>query len=65
MLHRADQPLSRTQTLDHVWASDYSGGSNIVDVFIRYLRRKIDEGQETRLIQTIPGVGYCLRCDSP
>lgn len=63
MLYRTGQPLSRTQILDHVWASDYCGGSNVVDVFIRYLRRKLDEGREPRLVQTISGVGYCLRVE--
>jgi two-component system copper resistance phosphate regulon response regulator CusR len=53
--------LTRDQILTHVWSSDYEGFSNTVDVFIRYLRRKIDEGREPRLIQTVFGAGYTLR----
>ncbi len=53
--------LSRQKIEDHVWNYDYEGGTNVVDVYIRYLRQKIDEGHETRLIQTVRGTGYVLR----
>ena len=53
--------LSRQKIEDHVWNYDYEGGTNVVDVYIRYLRQKIDEGYETRLIQTVRGTGYVLR----
>lgn len=53
--------LSRDQIQDHVWNYDYEGGTNVVDVYVRYLRRKIDEGQYVKLIHTIRGRGYVLR----
>ena len=43
------------------WDSSFEGGSNVVDVYIRYLRRKIDEGFEEKMIQTVRGSGYCLK----
>jgi DNA-binding response OmpR family regulator len=46
---------------DHVWSYDYEGASNVVDVYIRRLRRKIDEPFEEKLIETVRGVGYKLR----
>ena len=45
----------------HIWNYSYEGGSNVVDVYIRYLRKKIDEGQPRRLIHTVRGAGYVLR----
>jgi DNA-binding response OmpR family regulator len=56
------QALTRTQILQHVWDYDFYAGSNIVDVNVRYLRKKIDEGHETKLIKTIRGIGYSI-CD--
>lgn len=53
--------LSREQIEQHVWSFDYEGGSNMVDVYIRYLRRKIDEGFEQKLIHTVRGTGYVMR----
>ncbi len=53
--------LSREQIEEHIWSYDYMGSSNMVDVYIRYLRRKIDEGREKKLIQTVRGTGYVLR----
>lgn len=53
--------LSRSQIEQHVWSFDYEGGSNMVDVYIRYLRRKIDEGFEQKLIHTVRGAGYVMR----
>ena len=44
--------LSRERLEEHLWNFDYSGGSNVIDVYIRYLRRKIDDGQEKKLIHT-------------
>ena len=55
--------LSRDMIEDHVWNYDYEGGTNVVDVYIRYLRRKIDEGEEQKLIQTVRGRGYVIRAD--
>lgn len=53
--------LSRAQLESHVWDYDFEGGSNIVDVYVRYLRRKIDDPFEKKLIQTVRGVGYTIR----
>lgn len=53
--------LTRDAIEAHVWNYDYMGGSNMIDVYIRYLRRKIDEGQKERLIHTVRGKGYVLR----
>lgn len=50
--------LSRGQILDNVWGIEYEGDANVVDVYIRYLRSKIDEGFDSRLIQTVRGFGY-------
>ncbi len=53
--------LSRDQIQDHVWNYEYQGGTNVVDVYVRYLRLKIDEGEDVKLIQTVRGRGYVLR----
>ncbi|MBC7872001.1 MAG: response regulator transcription factor [Chitinophagaceae bacterium] len=54
------QVLSRTVIAEHIWNYDYSPESNVVDVYIRYLRRKIDDGYEDKYIRTIRGTGYQL-----
>lgn len=53
--------LSREKIENHVWNFDYSGGTNVVDVYIRYLRKKIDDPYDIKLIHTVRGVGYVLR----
>ena len=53
--------LSREKIENHIWNFDYKGGTNVVDVYIRYLRRKIDEGRSNKLIHTVRGSGYVLR----
>lgn len=53
--------LSRAQIENHVWNYDYEGGSNVIDVYIRYLRKKIDDDFEPKLLHTIRGQGYVLR----
>jgi len=52
---------TRDEIFNSVWGSDFLGGSNLIDVYIRYLRNKIDDHAERKLIQTIRGVGYALR----
>ncbi|HHY94345.1 MAG TPA: response regulator transcription factor [Firmicutes bacterium] len=52
------QVLSRTQIGEHVWNYNFYYQSNVVDVYVRYLRKKIDEGFRPRLIHTVRGVGY-------
>jgi len=53
--------LSRQRIEDHIWNYDYEGGSNVVDVYIRKLRKLVDEGQEKKLIHTVRNVGYVIR----
>lgn len=53
--------LSRDKLESHIWSYDYEGSSNMIDVYIRYLRKKIDEPFEQKLIHTVRGVGYVLR----
>ena len=55
------QVLTRDQILERVWGYDFMGDSNIIEVYIRYLRLKLEENKEKRLIQTVRGVGYVLR----
>ena len=55
------QVLSRSHIVDHVWDFAYDGGSNVVDVYVRYLRRKIDLPFGRRDLETVRGVGYRLR----
>ncbi len=61
MMHNHDIVLSREKIENHVWNFDYEGGTNVVDVYISYLRKKIDGGWELKLIHTIRGRGYVLR----
>ena len=53
--------LSREKIEEHIWNYDYQGGSNLVDVYIRYLRKKVDEAFTPKLIHTVRGVGYVLK----
>lgn len=61
LIRNSGTVLSRERISNHIWNYDYEGGSNIVDVYIRYLRKKIDDGFEKKLIHTVRGVGYVLR----
>ena len=56
--------LSRDQLLEKVWGYGYLGETNVVDVYVRYLRGKIDDGFDVKLLQTVRGVGYVLREDA-
>ncbi|HLE89843.1 MAG TPA: response regulator transcription factor [Anaerolineales bacterium] len=60
LLRHPNQVLTRTQIVEHVWNFDFYGDTNVVDVYIGYLRRKIDSGFVPPLIQTVRGVGYRL-----
>lgn len=55
--------LTREQLIEKVWGYDYVGDTNVVDVFIRYLRSKIDDEFENKLITTVRGVGYVIKGD--
>ena len=56
--------LTRDQLLEKVWGYEYLGETNVVDVYVRYLRGKIDDGFDQKLLQTVRGVGYVLRDDA-
>lgn len=56
--------LSREKIEEHIWNYDYEGGSNVIDVYISYLRKKIDGDNAAKLIQTIRGVGYIIKDDT-
>jgi two-component system response regulator MprA len=61
MMQNPRQVLTREQILDLVWGYNFDSGTNSLAVYVGYLRRKLEEGGEERLIQTIRGVGYALR----
>ena len=63
LMRHPNQVLSRTQIGEHVWNFDFYNESNVVDVYIGYLRRKVDKPGELSLIHTVRGVGYCLRAE--
>lgn len=61
LLKNKEIVLTRDQILEKVWGYDYAGDTNVVDVYIRYLRSKLDDAYDNKLIQTVRGVGYKLR----
>lgn len=63
LLRHKNKILSRRKIEDNVWSYDYEGGSNVVDVYIAYLRKKIDEGHPRKLIHTVRGIGYRLKAE--
>ncbi|WP_125574187.1 response regulator transcription factor [Levilactobacillus huananensis] len=63
LMKHAGQTLTRDDLLDAVWGVDFEGQPNIVDVYVRYLRRKLNAGQAPELIHTVRGVGYVLSAD--
>jgi len=60
LMRNPNRVLSRTQIAEHVWNLDFVAESNVVDVYIRYLRRKIDDESELKLIKTVRGSGYLI-----
>jgi len=60
LMRNQGRVVTRTQILDHVWGYDYSPDSNLVDVYVTYLRRKVDRGHDRKLIRTVRGVGYAV-----
>jgi two-component system copper resistance phosphate regulon response regulator CusR len=60
LLRNRGKPLSRTMIVEHVWDMEYDGLTNIVDVYIRHLRSKVDDRFPVKLIHTVRGVGYML-----
>ncbi len=63
MMENHDKILSRRQLLKDVWNKDFDTNTNIVDVYVRYLRNKIDDDFEQKLIHTVVGTGYCMRAE--
>lgn len=61
LLRHPRQVLEREQILTHVWGYDFGGEDNVLEVYVGYLRKKIESGGAPRLIQTVRGVGYVLR----
>ncbi|TBR60088.1 DNA-binding response regulator [Westiellopsis prolifica IICB1] len=61
LLSHPRQVFTRDQILEKVWGYDFMGDSNIIEVYVRYLRLKLEENNEKRLIHTVRGVGYALR----
>jgi DNA-binding response OmpR family regulator len=61
LLRNKNIVLSREKLLENVWGYDYGGETNVVDVYIRYLRKKIDKNSDTAYIQTVRGIGYTIK----
>jgi DNA-binding response OmpR family regulator len=61
LMRRKNRVLTRAQIVDYVWPGNFEGSSNIVDVYVNYLRAKVDQENGRKLIQTVWGVGYVLR----
>jgi two-component system, OmpR family, response regulator NblR len=61
LMEHPRETLNREQILENVWGEDFDGESNVIEVYIRYLRLKIEEEGEKRLIHTVRGIGYVLR----
>ena len=60
LMRSPGQVMTRTQIIERVWEYHFDPGTNLVDVYIQRLRRKIDDGEELKMIQTVRGVGYCI-----
>ena len=61
MLNNRGRVLSRTEIAEQVWATSFDTGTNFIDVYINYLRKKIDKDHDVKLIQTRPGIGFILK----
>jgi DNA-binding response OmpR family regulator len=61
LLLHAGRTLSRSMIVERVWDQSFEGFTNIVDVYVGHLRRKVDEGHENKLIRTVRGIGYCVQ----
>ena len=65
LMANAGRVLSRTMIIEHVWDQSFDGATNIVDVYVRHLRDKVDEGRDGNLIRTVRGVGYAISDEQP
>jgi len=61
LLRHQGHVVSRADLLEHVWDLSFDTGSNVIDVYINFLRKKLDKGFEPKLIHTLVGMGYSLR----
>ena len=61
LIRNAGTVMTRDKIESSVWNYDYEGGTNVIDVYIRYLRKKIDDGYDKKLIHTVRGAGYILK----
>jgi len=64
LMRHPRQILSRDQIIEHVWNADFDSGSKLIEVYIHYLRRKLDQAHAVKLIQTVRGMGYRIGGDS-
>lgn len=64
LIQHQDEVMTREQIISEVWGYDFVGDTNVVDVYIRYLRQKVDKPFSSKLIQTIRGIGYLIKFDS-
>lgn len=63
LMRNRDRVLTRTMIAEHVWDHSFDTSTNVIDVYVNYLRKKIDAGHDTRLIHTVRGVGYVLKAE--
>ena len=61
LMQNPDRVLSRNMIIEHVWDQSFDGITNIVDVYVRHLRTKVDEGEPFKMIRTVRGTGYMIR----
>jgi two-component system OmpR family response regulator len=65
LMRHPSEVVTRMQLLDHCWDFAYDGSSNVVDVYVNYLREKVDRPFGVATIETVRGAGYRLRCGDP
>lgn len=62
-MRNIDRVATRTMITEHVWNYDFDTGTNVVDVYVNYLRKKVDADPNARLIHTVRGVGYVMKAE--
>lgn len=65
LMRHANQVLTRTMIAEHIWNYDFDNATNVIDVHVKNLRKKVDEGSQTKLIQTVRGAGYRISSRFP
>jgi len=63
LMRNAGRVLGRTMIADHVWDYNFDSGTNVIDVYVNYLRKKIDADREVKLLHTVRGAGYVLKAE--